>query len=563
MAKIIALLLPRLRAAAVVAVLALGLYGLVSYNRAHQASLETILADGAPAACDAAVRGLVQNGRLADTLINTQNPDEDAKSAHNVRSLKIRKNATDSVNRLSAAETITSAEAFDTLFLICKDGGEGIKPAAEAGLTALGSKSDSGLNAVVQRLSNGDPDIRGAAVDVLGQIGGAKTAAAVDAVLGTPAAQDSAISALQKIGAPSVPLLVAHLNDPATANDIAFRQQMIGVLDAVAAPAALPALTKIAGETAQPSVQRLAQVALADIVLSVFKSVATAQSAAAAAKDPAAKTAADAALAKSRADLPAAQSAEPTLRGILGNTQAESESRAQAALALGQYGTPAAVSALAAGLGDFDAQVRDSCAAGAQSSGAAAVGPLTAALASGETVKRTAAAEALGGIGTPAAVAALTGALNSPAAPSAVREGAAVGLGRSGSPSVIPTLVAALGDRDGAVASAAQAGLLSPALAKPAIPALIAALSGPTPAPFNAGETLARMGALAETDVVPRLTETIASGSAPAQTWAAVTLGQIGTKSAPALAALQGLAKSANPQAQYAASQSLLKLSGS
>ena len=560
MSKITAFLLPRLRAVGIVAVLALAIYGLVTYNRAHQAALETTLADGTPAARDAAVTELVQNGRLADTLVNTQNPDEDAKSPHNIRSLTIRKNATDSVNRLSASGKITSDQAFDTLFLICKDSGDGIKPAAETGLTALAGKSDANLNAVVSRLSNGDPDIRGAAVDVLGKIGGAKTASAVNAVLSNTAAQDSAISALQKIGDPSVPLIVAHLEDPAAAGDIAFRQQMISVLDAIASPSSLPALTKIAGQSAQPSVQRLAQVALADTVLSVFKAVRTAKDGLTAAKDPAATATAQTALAKANADLPAVQSVEETLRGILENTGAESESRAQAALALGQYATPTAIGTLVTGLGDFDAQVRDASATGLQASGAPAVGPLTTALTFGGTPKRTAAAQALGGIGTPAAVAALTQAFQSPSTPDSVRESITVGLGRSGDLSVIPTLVKALGDSDGVVSSAAQTGLLTPALAKPAIPMLVAALSLPTPVPFNAAETLARMGALAESDVVPRLTQIIATGNAPAQTWAAVTLGETGTKSASVQAALQGLSKSANPQVQYAASQSLLKL---
>ena len=560
MSKVTAFLLPRLRAVAIVAVLVLAIYGLVAYNRAHQTALETTLAGGTPAARDAAVQGLVENGRLADTLVNTQNPDEDAKSLHNVRSLAIRKNAVDAVNRLSASGKITPDQAFETLFLICKDGGDGIKPAAETGLTALAGKSDANLNAVVSRLSNGDPDIRGAAVDVLGQIGGAKTAAAVNAVLSNTAAQDSAISALQKIGAPSVPLIVAHLDDRAAANDIAFRQQMINVLDAIAAPSRLPALTRIAGQSAQPSVQRLAQVALADTVLAVFKSVRTAKDGLTAAKDSAAKTTAQTALAKANADLPAVQSVEPTLRGILGSSSAESESRAQSALALGQYATPTAVETLVAGLGDFDAQVRDASATGLQASGTPAVGSLAKALTSGGVLKSAAAAQALGGVGTPAAVAALTQALQSPLTPDAVRESAVTGLGRSGDPLVIPTLVQALGDRDGIVASAAQTGLLTPALAKPAIPALVSALSLPAPVPFNAAETLARMGALAESDVVPRLTQTIATGNALSQTWAAVTLGEIGSKSASVQAALQGLSKSANPQAQYAASQSLLKL---
>ncbi len=560
MSQIAAFLQARLRATLIIAVLVIGIYSYVSYNHAQQKTLETTLATGTPAESDAAVAGLVRNGRLVDVLINTQNPDEDITSPSNQRSLLIRKNAVASVDRLSAEGKIAPAEAFDTLFLICKDANADVKASAETGLTALGSKNDGNLNAVIQRLSNGDPDIRGAAVDVLGKIGGGKTASAVNAVLLSTASQDSAISALQKIGVPSVPLVVAHLEDPSQ-SDIAFRQQMVGVLDQIAAPSSLPELIKIAGQPSQPSVQRLAQVALADTVLAAYTGVQTAKTALAAAKDPAAKASAQTALTTASAALPQVQSAEPALRGILSDTTAASESRSQAALALGQNGTPAAIASLVSGLGDFDAQVRDASETGLQSSGPAAVGPLTAALTAGDTAKRAGAAQALGGIGTPPALSALQSAFHASATPPSVRESAVVGLGRSGSPSVVPALVQALSDSDGTVAAAAQTALLTPALAKPAIPALVASLSGPTPAPFNAAETLSRMGALAESDVVPRLTHSIATGNAPTQTWAAVTLGEIGSKSDAVVSALRGLSKSANPQVQYAASQSLLKLS--
>ena len=563
MSRITTWLQARLRAIVIVVVLVLGIYGLVSYNRSHQKALETTLAEGSPAARDAAVQGLVENGHLVDVLINTENPDEDVKSPRNQRSLLIRQNAAASVNRLSAAQKITPAETFDTLFLICKDADATVKAAAESGLTALGSKSNSNLNAVVQRLSNGDPDIRGAAVDVLGQIGGDKTASAVNAVLSSTASQDSAISALQKIGAPAVPLVVAHLEDPAAQTDIAFRQQMVGLLDQITSPSSVPELIKVAGQPNQPSVQRLAQVALADTVLAAYKSVQTAKDALSAAKDPAAKLTAQTALTKAEAALPAVQVAETPLREVLSDTNSDSESRSQAALALGRSGSPSAIAALVTGLGDFDAQVRDASETGIQSSGTAAVGPLIAALTQGQTAAvRTGAAQALGGIGTPAAISALTTAFHGSATPDAVREGAIVGLGRSGDPSVIPTLVQALGDHDGIVADAAQNGLLTPALAKPAIPILVAALSQPTPVPFNAGETLSRMGALAESDAVPLLTRAIQTGNASTQTWAAVTLGEIGSKSPPVMTALQGLSKSADPHVQYAASQSLLKLAG-
>ncbi len=164
----------RLRATVIVAVVILAVYGLVSYNRAGQRRLENALASPQQNVRDAAVQGLVQNGRLVDVLINTQNPDQDKDSLQNQRSLEIRKNAADSVNRLTTENKITVPQSLDTLFALCKD--SDVKGAAETGLAALGGQNDANLKQVVDRLSDGDPDIRGAAVDVLVKIGGAKPA---------------------------------------------------------------------------------------------------------------------------------------------------------------------------------------------------------------------------------------------------------------------------------------------------------------------------------------------------------------------------------------------------
>jgi HEAT repeat protein len=574
MSSVLSFFQARLRAIVIVAALILAVFGLVSYNRASQAKLETALASPDQNVRDGAVQSLVGNGRLMDVLINTQNPDEDKTSPQNVNSLQIRKNAADSVNRLTAANKVTAGQALETGFALCKDSETAVKDTAKAGLATLAGQSDANLKAVVDRLSNGDPDIRGAAVDVLGKVGGDKTAAAVNAVLPLSAAQDSAISALQKIGAPSVPLVVAHLEDPKVQNDIAFRQQMVNLLDQIASPTSVGELTKLANKTDQPSVQRLAQVALADVVLAAYNGVRTAQSALTTAqanlgkaKDAAAQTTAQKALADAQAAVPKAEAAlplvggvEPTLAAVLQDLNADSEARAQAALALGPLASPTAIASLVVALGDFDARVRDAALAGVQSAGPPAVGPLTAALTRPDT--GAPAAQALGGIGTPAAVSALNAVLTNPATPVPVREGATVGLGRSGNLAVIPTLVRALGDADGAVASAAQQGLLTPALERDAIPALIASFDQPTPAPFNASQTLARMGALTQSDVVPALTQAIGTGGLPAQTWAAVTLGQSGSKDGAVISALQRLAQSRNPQVQYAAQQSLVQLVG-
>ena len=574
MSSILSFFQARLRAIIIVAVLILAVFFLVSYNRSSQAKLESALASPDQNVRDEAVRGLVANGRLMDVLINTQNPDEDKTSPQNVNSLQIRKNAADSVNRLTAQNKVTPPQALATEFALCKDGETAVKDIAKAGLATLAGLNDANLKAVVDQLSNGDPDIRGAAVDVLGKVGGDKAAAQVNAVLPLPAAQDSAISALQKIGAPSVPLVIAHLQDPKVQNDIAFRQQMVNLLDQIASPASVGELTMLANKTDQPSVQRLAQVALADIVLATYNGVQkakdalpVAQTALTAAKDEAARTTAQKALTDAQTAVPKAEAAlplvggvEPTLIAVLKDLNADSEARAQAALALGRFASPPAVASLVTALGDFDARVRDAALAGVQSSGPPAVGPLSAALMLPDT--GAAAAQALGGIGTPAAVSALDAVLSEPSTPVAVREGATVGLGRSGNPAVIPTLVRALGNADGAVASAAQQGLLTPALAHEAVPALVASFDLPTPAPFNASQTLARMGALTESDVVPALTKAIAAGGAPTQTWVAVTLGQSGSKDSAVISALQRLAQSQDLQVQYAAQQSLVQLVG-
>ncbi len=94
-------------------------------------------------------------------------------------------------------------------------------------------------------------------------------------------------------------------------------------------------------------------------------------------------------------------------------------------------------------------------------------------------------------------------------------------MGQSGNKLFLPILTRALGDTDGTVASAASDALLSPAAASNAVPSLIAAFARPDPVPFEASQTLARMGNLS----VPSLKTAAASPNPRVQTWAAVTLG--------------------------------------
>ncbi len=538
---------------------------IVSVNRANVAHTVAALSSSDQKTRDSEVLGLVNHGQLIDSLTATENPNQDATSDQNVQSAKIRENAADSVNRLSTAHKIADGPAMDTLFLLSKDSDSSVKDTAKDGLARLGAASDGNLRAIIDKLKDGDPDIRGAAVDALSRKTGDafvidpnKTVKLVDPLLLDPAAQDSAQSVMQNIGEPAVPLLTAHLSAPNTA----FRQKVVSMLGQIASPQSVPDLNKAATGD-QPSVRRLALVALANTVLTNYNAAQKAATdAAKAAADPKAKpedvqkdkdavAKADAAFALTRA-------AEPALISALRNPEDDSEARTQAALALGRLGSPAAVTVLVASLGDFDSRVALAAQQGAQSAGAPAVGPLLGALARGTETARASAAQALGGIGTPGAVAALQKALGSPATPLSVRHGAVVGLGQSGNPAVIPSLVAALADPDGTVQSAASDALLTPALETSAISPLIACFARPAPAPFNASETLSRMGGLA----IPALEASVKTGGPQTQTWAAVTLGETDSKDPAVVAALAPLAQSGAPGVKYAASQAINRLSG-
>lgn len=545
---------------AVWAAIIIVIFALVSYNRNAQAQTEAALTSANQDVRDRTVQRLVLDGRLIDSLTATQNPNEDAKSEQNLKSIDIRKNAADSVNRLTAANKIPTQKAMDTMFLLCKDAETAVKDKAKDGLAALGGQNDANLNAIVGKLKDGDPDIRGAAVDVLGKIGGDKVAKVVDPLLKDPAAQDSAQSTMTKIGAPAVPYLIKRLDDP----DVTFRQKLVSMLGTIADPSSVPELSRLAMDRSQPSIRRVALTSLASTVLTDYNNLQNAQTALTAAlKDP--KTKPEDlqkdkdAVPKAAAAFAQTRAAEPPLIGALQNPEDDSEARTQAALALGRTAGPQAVTALVASLGDYDARVRQAALAGVQSVGAPAVGPLTASLARGTEDMRAAAAQALGGIGTPQAIASLKGVLANPATPVSVRRSAVIGLGQSHNAGAIPSLVAALSDPDGSVASAASDALTtSDAVEIPAIPALIAAFAKPTPVPFNASQTLSRMGDLA----VPSLVAATKNANPQIQTWAAVALGQTESKKPEVVAALTPLKGSANPGVQYAASQALDRLAG-
>lgn len=526
--------------------------GLVSYNRSVEARQTAALSSPNPAVRLAMVKSLVQSGQLVDALTNTEDPNSDSTSPQNVKSVTIRQNAAASVKSLSDAGQISTQQALETQFLLCKDADATVKSTAEAGLKDLAEKSNATLRAVVARLKDGDPDIRTAAVAVLGLVGadpgfGDKAAQLVDSVINDPSSQDSAESALQGIGAPAVPYLSAHLNDPSIAID--FRQKIIDILGAISTPNTLAPLTQQASSN-QPSVKREAVASLANVVLNTYSAWQKAT------KDPKSKPAD---VQKDQAAFAQAAHSEPILVQALQDVNADSEVRSQAALALGDIAGTASVQTLISALGDYDTQVREAAIAGLQSVGPKAVGPLASALTQGDTQARAAAAEALGGIGNMPAITALNKAFASSSTPASVRRSAAEGLGRSGSPAAIPTLVRALHDPDGDVQTAASDALLSPQLEPAAVAPLIASFTQPTPTPFNASRTLARMGDQA----VPALIQATKTTDPATQTWAAITLGQTGSKQQSVVPALTALASNSSPEVQFAAKSALNELSTS
>ncbi len=540
-------------------VLILLVAAVISYNRTSQARTIAALSSNNPAVRANAVRGLVNNGRLSDVLAATQDPNSDAKSEQNLESATLREAAATAVNTLAASRQISDKQALNALFLLHKDPDTKVQDTATAGLATLGTANKANLNAIVANLSNGDPDFRAAAVAVLGKIGGDNVAQRVDPLMQNPEAQDSAQAAMLALGGTAVPYLLGHLNAPSRE----FRQKVLGMLGQIGSPVSVPALVKAASDP-DPSVRRLAQSALADTVINNFSALQKAQTTVGTdTKDPQKKPAdiaADrAAAVTAEASFAQTKGAAPALVATLRNGEADSQARTQSALALGRIGGKEAVAALIASLGDYDALVRNAALQGVQSAGPEAAGPLIAALAQGSNDTRASAAQALGAIGGAGAIATLQNLVGNYNTSPAVRQAAVRGLGQSGSLGAVPVLVAALADPDGGVASTASDSLLTPDLEAAAVPLLVASFGKQAPTPFNASQTLSRMGNLP----VPALKAAAGSSNPSMQTWAAVTLGQTDSKDPAIAAALTPLTRSANAGVQYAATQALGQLAGS
>lgn len=519
---------------AVWAAIVVAIFVIVSVNRANEAATEATLASPNQAVRDNTVLHLALENKLIDSLADTQDPNTDSNSPQNQKSAQIYKEAADSLNRLIDERRIPDSAAFGNLFMLYKD--NDAKPGATLGLAKLAAKSDANRRYVVERLGDGDPDVRNAAVDTLSYSSGpnlatAATAAEVVGLIKDTSAQDSVVSALNKIGKPAVPYLLPYLNDP----NLAFRAKIIGMLGTIGSPAAVPALLALADEKPiDPPVRRLALVSLAQIVLATVPAPPSPGAAPPPAPNP--------------GDLALARSAAGVLTAALNNPQDDSLARAEAALALGRIANPPAITALVTALGDLDSRVASFARDGIEAAGPPAIPALAGALTSPNQAVRTSAAWALGGIGNPAALAAMKPALTDK--DYQVRMAAAQGLGASATPQSAPILVAMLGDSNGFVAGTASNSLV--VIGDPAIDPLIAALGqkGQT-APFYASQALVRMGDPA----VPALIRAAQTGAPAQKTWSAVALGQI--HSPEARPVLSQLTSSADPSTRWAAQQAL------
>lgn len=526
-----------------------GFFAFNSYNQSVKASQTAALGSDSQTVRDAEVLKLANAGTLVDALGNTQNLNEDANSPTNTKSVLIRQEAVDSMTRLVSSNQLSADQALPIFFSFYKDSDSKVKSSSTDAISALGKQNSTNLTTIVQRLKDDDPDLRAAAVEALGKIGTDAAAKQVADLLSDKTSRDAAESAMSSIGNSAVPYLIPHINDP----DVEFSQKIISILGGIGDPVAVPSLISTVN-SASAATRRIGVVAIANIVLSTYNArdkALLAAKTAAASTPPTGPTA---------EDLATVNKAEPLLIALATSSGDDPDARALATLSLGKIGGTEAITALVKSLQDFDPKISDAAIAALQSVGNPAVPSLVALLDDSKVriVTRANAAEALGGVGSPVAIASLNSAFASASTPTAIRRSAALGLGNSGVKAVIPTLVKALGDKDGVVASIASSALLNPDLQEGAIPQLIASFQAPTPVPFEASQTLSRMG-----NVPVDALKTVLQGSnTTSQTWAAVTLGQIGTKDPTVIAELTPLAGSTTPGVKWAASQAIEQLTG-
>lgn len=522
------------------------IYVSIQVNRYRHAVTVAHLSSANAAVRDAEILEWSRSEQLADALASTEDPNSDDKSPVNVKSKAIRETCSADYVALIEAGKAPDDEAMDNLYALHKDTDLPVQKASVAGLAFIGLKKPSNVTKMVARLADGDPDVRLAASDALGKIGGADVIAKlVGAINGNPpGAKDDALATLPKVGIPAAPAVVGLLNTP----DNDFKGKLIMTLGTIADPRSIPTLEAEAqAQPLNPQIRRLSLLSLsAAVIANTPTPAALAAKQAAAAKAIAAKTPPP--FVPGPADVKMADTASTVLIAAVNNPADDSRARSQCALALGHIKSAPAVTALITALSDIDSQISQAARTGLESAGPAAVPQLAVAVKSPAVQVRAGAAYALGGIGNPAALSALAPALSDPAID--VRRSACVALGYSSSKDAIPLLVARLSDDNGFVAGAASTSLVD--IGAPAVPALVQALgSSNATAPLYASQALQAIGDAASRPVM----QAAETGSDKQKTWCAVVLGWLHVPAAQPL--LQRLAASSNPSTRFAATQAL------
>jgi len=326
----------------------------------------------------------------------------------------------------------------------------------------------------------------------------------------------AACTALGKIGDPAaVPELIQCLEDA----DWSVRSAACTALGQIGDPAAVPAL-RVHAEVMQEARQALAKLGGTSMALQEAVCTLAEQSQWGVLCRALTSNQVRAAIVQ------LGSNAVPALIDVLRDD--DPEIRRAACTVLGQIGNPTAVSELAKRLQDWVSDVRiAACTALGQIRDPSAVTALIACLDKRDISE--AAANALVQIGKPA-VPALTKALTS--SKNNVRSAACTVLGKIGDPSAVPALIACLDQWD--ISEAAANALVQ--IGKPAVPALIEALTSPSnPVRIAACTALGQIG---DPAAVPKLMKHLQDPAFNVRIAACTALGQIGDPSAvPALIA--------------------------
>ncbi len=237
----------------------------------------------------------------------------------------------------------------------------------------------------------------------------------------------------------------------------------------------------------------------------------------------------------------------PVLIQALNSQATDSDARQAAAGALGAIATPEATAAMIQAMSEYDLRIATAAAAGLRRAGEKAAGAVAGALSNPDPAIRARAAEAAGGMKTPALA---VRALRDPDA--GVRAAAAASLADIPGTASITPLIGALKDPDGRVASAATVALAR--IGQPAVAPLVSQLT-------TAGDTEAYYASQALTTIgSPAVDPLLSAAQSPngAGRWAAITLGQIGDPRAASV--LETLSRSTDPDTAWAAGVALTKV---